>query len=179
MALILLRHTRPAAPPGLCYGRADLDLADSFEAEARAVLKAAPPADAVISSPLRRCLTLARRIAAARGQEVRVDERVREMDFGTWEGRLWADIPREELDAWAADFLNARPHGGESVAMLRERTRAALAEHGAGGGARLIVTHAGVIKAALARGSEASDYDIAVAFGGWTALSPDDDRSAP
>ena len=46
MALILLRHTRPAAPLGLCYGRIDLDLADSFEAEARAVLKAAPPADA-------------------------------------------------------------------------------------------------------------------------------------
>ena len=49
------------------------------------------------------------------------------MDFGRWEGLPWSAVPRAELDAWAADLMHARPHGGESVAMLLARTRRALA----------------------------------------------------
>ena len=58
------------------------------------------------------------------------DERLREFDFGTWEGVRWDAIPRAELDAWAADFFHARPHGGESVHMLRERVETAIADDG-------------------------------------------------
>ena len=87
-------------------------------------MAALPRADRLVSSPLERCRRLAERIGAARGLVPVVDERLREFDFGTWEGVPWESIPRAELDAWAADFLHARPHGGESVQMLHERVAA-------------------------------------------------------
>ena len=92
------------------------------------------------------------------------------MDFGAWEGIAWADVPKFELDAWAADFLHARPHGGESVAMLKTRTQKALHEISHAGQACLVVTHAGVIKTALANGDEAANYNESVGFGKWTEL---------
>jgi alpha-ribazole phosphatase len=92
------------------------------------------------------------------------------MDFGTWEGRAWDNIPRAGLDEWAADFLHARPHGGESVAQLRARIQAALADFRARPGHHLLVTHAGVIKAALANGPRAADWPPALAFGEFVTI---------
>ena len=70
------------------------------------------------------------------------------MDFGTWEGRPWAEIPEAEVEAWAADFIDARPHGGESVAMLLARVRRAMARCRPEEPS-LVVTHGGPIRAAL------------------------------
>ena len=67
-----------------------------------------------MSSPLGRCRALAELIGSAFHLQPAYDRRLQEMDFGAWEGRDWNDIPRTELDAWAADFLHARPHGGAS-----------------------------------------------------------------
>lgn len=73
-----------------------------------------------------------------------------EMDFGRWEGVPWDRIPRAELDAWAADFDHARPHGGESVAIFAARVEAALSAL-RDGTPTLIVTHGGVMKVAAGR----------------------------
>jgi len=62
--LCLIRHTRVAAPAGLCYGQLDIPLADTFAEEARAVREALahqfpaglPP---IWSSPSLRCRSLA------------------------------------------------------------------------------------------------------------------------
>ncbi len=168
MGLMLVRHTTPDVEPGTCYGRLDLPVAATFAAEAAAVLAALPPVTLIVSSPLRRCRVLAQHIADIRGLTVELDERVQEMDFGAWEGLLWADIPRAELDAWADDFMHARPHGGESVAMLRERTVAALSDWRRRAQATAIITHSGVIKAALADGENPQDYATAKDFGAVT-----------
>lgn len=150
MALTLVRHTRTAAE-GICYGRSEVPLAPGFAAATAALAARLAPAP-IVSSPLGRCRRLAESLAAALGSPLRLDPRLTEIDFGAWEGRAWDAIPRAELDAWAADLLDARPHGGESVAMLLARTRAALA--GISGPA-IVVTHAGVIRAALfANGDE-------------------------
>ena len=160
MALIFVRHTTPRVAPGTCYGRSDLALADSFGAEAEAVAAALArlnPEGPILSSPLSRCLRLAERLGpfAPHGAFV-------EMDFGAWEGQPWDAIPRAELDEWAADFLGARPHGGESVAQLRDRVAAGLEGLPAGS---VIVTHAGVIKAAAAILNHPEGWDIKPAFG--------------
>ncbi|MEO1000762.1 MAG: histidine phosphatase family protein, partial [Pseudomonadota bacterium] len=126
MGLTLIRHTTPEVPPGTCYGQTDLDLKPGFAEEAEAVLAALPPAERLITSPLRRCARLAERIGAARGLLPVPEPRLMEMDFGRWEGVPWDRIPRAELDAWAADFDHARPHGGESVAIFAARVEAAL-----------------------------------------------------
>jgi len=175
--VILVRHTRPAVPEGVCYGITDLDLAPTFDDEAAAVLATLPRTNRLVSSPLQRCRRLAERIGVARGIVPVVDERLREFDFGTWEGVPWDDIPRPELDAWAADFFDARPHGGESVRMLDERVGAAIAEYRAefrrSDRPHVIVTHAGVIKAALARAGHPDGWRAVVEFGASIRLPAD------
>lgn len=173
MPVILVRHTRPAVPEGVCYGVTELDLAPTFDDEAAAVVAALPRADRLVSSPLQRCRRLAERIGAARGLVPLFDERLREFDFGTWEGVPWDCIPRTDLDAWAADFLHARPHGGESVQMLRERVAAAIADYRRSGVSHVVVTHAGVIKAALAQTGHPDGWKVVVEFGASVRLPPD------
>lgn len=172
MALILLRHTTPAVEPGVCYGQTDLDVASTFRDEAAVVASALPNVHHIVTSPLQRCRKLADVLSKMTGRTITEDCRIMEMDFGTWEERAWSDIPRDELDAWAADFLHARPHGGESVSMLRTRTLEALGQWHQNVGPVLIVTHAGVIKAALASGDTAADFATNIDFGGIVTISP-------
>ena len=170
MHLTLVRHTRPLVPDGVCYGVTDLELAPTFEDEAARVVDALPHVERLVTSPLRRCLRLAERIGAAQSLAPIVDPRLKEMDFGTWEGIPWDAIPRDEMDAWAADFLHARPHGGESVHMLYERARSAIAEYREIGLSHIVVTHAGVIKAVRAKDRYPGAWKSNVEFGGTVTL---------
>ena len=170
MALTLLRHTTPDVAPGTCYGRSDLALATSFPNEAEIVLSGLPPIDRIVSGPLSRCAQLAEFVGARSGMEVVQDDRLVEMDFGRWEMQAWGDLPRHELDAWASDFLHARPHEGESVAMLTARTQDAITEFNQKGRHTLVVTHAGVIKAVFAALGGHHHYRSSVAFGGHITL---------
>ena len=170
MALILLRHTRPAGAEGLCYGQSDLPLADCFPAHAARLTAELPPVTRVLSSPLSRCLRLARHIADARALPLETDIRLIEMDFGRWEGQRWDAIARHELDEWAADIEGASPHGGERVADLAARSREALREAAQGANPALVVTHAGVIKAALAQSRGSAGWREELRFGQWLRL---------
>lgn len=172
MSLILLRHTRPAVAEGICYGRTDLGLAACFSAEAARLVRTLPPVAAVATSPLTRCRWLAEAIAQARGLPLTVAPGLVEIDFGRWEGVAWSAIPRPEIDAWAADLLHARPHGGETVAELSARVAAAL--EGLRGRPRplLAVTHAGVIKAARGLLGGQPDWHGSLAFGAWERFEP-------
>lgn len=166
--LILVRHTRPDVAPGICYGLTDLDCADSFAGEAaavRAALAAEGAFDAIISSPLRRCRRLAESLGAELGQNIEIERDIREMDFGDWEGRRWDAIGRDALDRWAGDFMHARDHGGESVAMLAARVEAVLAAHRARPGRTLWVTHMGVIRAALAAAGVDGAWSTQLGYG--------------
>ena len=171
MGLILLRHTTPDVEPGTCYGQTDLDLATTFEAEAAQTLATLPQHARIVTSPLIRCRKLAHFIGQRSQRTVEEDPRLMEMDFGTWEGQSWSAIPRAEIETWVTDFLHARPHGGESVAMLRARTLSALMDWRDRDEPVLIVTHAGVIKAALATGDKAGDFDTKIDFGGFVTMS--------
>ncbi len=150
MNAILLRHTKTAAPEGLCYGRTEVPLADTFAAEAAAVRAALPPGPwRIVSSPAERCCRLAQFL----GGPATYDERLRELNFGEWGTRRWSDLPRAATEHWLADFVHRRPPGGESFSELAARAAAALSDL-----ARepdtcplLVITHAGVIRALLAR----------------------------
>lgn len=170
MALILLRHTTPAIAPDICYGRTDLDLADTFETEAREVFTRLPAIERIVTSPLNRCRKLANFIAGELQLRVVLDPRLQEMDFGTWEGQPWSTLPRAEIDAWAGDFYSARPHGGESVEILQSRVSEALTEWRSREGSTLIVTHAGVIRAAHATGKTAQECNFEIGFGQHVTL---------
>ena len=109
MRLRLIRHPKPLIEPGICYGRHDCPAEDAALA-AITLLAELPPGLPLWSSPLIRCRALAERLHP----KPIIDNRLAEMHFGDWEGRCWDDIPRAELDAWAADVAGYAPPGGES-----------------------------------------------------------------
>lgn len=143
--MILLRHPSTDAPEGLCYGRTEVGLGPGAAAGIARALAATPRVRRVMASPARRCRALAVALAERDGVELVHDARLRELDFGAWEGRFWQDIPRAESDLWAADPWREAPPGGESFAALHRRVAAALDAAGAGAA---LVTHAGPIRAA-------------------------------
>lgn len=170
MALILLRHTRPEGASGVCYGRTDLPLAEGFAQETAAIAAGLPAVARIVSSPLSRCLRLAQAIGTARDLPVQVLPDLIEMDFGRWENHPWDRIPRAEIDAWSEDFLDARPHGGESVRQLAARARRALDMAATGPRPALVVTHAGIIKAARVATGEGDGWRAETAFGTWVTV---------
>ncbi len=121
MELVLIRHTAVDASPGLCYGRLDLPLAASAEADIAAVLAKLLPVGVVVSSPASRCLRLAGEIARRDGCALAIEPDLRELDFGDWEGRRWDAIDRAQSDPWAEDPWNRAPPGGEPEARLWAR----------------------------------------------------------
>jgi alpha-ribazole phosphatase len=149
MKLWLVRHAPPLIAPGICYGASDIpadaDLTAACAARLAAVL---PQGLTVHSSPLQRCAQLAQALCALRSDlQMQQDERLREFDFGCWEGLRWDDIPREAYDAWTADFAAERFGGKESTDELMQRVAAARADAQAAGQDAVWVTHAGVLRA--------------------------------
>lgn len=125
MDVLLIRHTRPDLDGSRCYGRLDAGLCQGWDHEA-AALRARLPADAtIITSPDRRCRQLAEVLAGGRPAGPAVDENLRELDFGAWEGLAWTDIPALESTYWAKDVWNRAPPGGETYAALHARVSAA------------------------------------------------------
>lgn len=83
----------------------------------------------LLSSPAQRCTALAHAVSAALPHwRLVIEPALHEMDFGAWEGMAWDSVPRQELDAWAADFATYAPGGGESVQQVLQRVAAALAQ---------------------------------------------------
>ena len=145
MEIYLIRHTAVQAP-GICYGHYDVPLAATFAAEAaRLPAKLPPPPYRVYSSPAERCLTL----AATVGTDITLDERLREMNFGTWENRLWADLPPAETTPWMADYVTLAPPSGETFGAVQQRAAAFLADLATAAHPEptLVFTHGGTIRA--------------------------------
>lgn len=144
MILWLLRHPRTAVPEGVCYGRSDVELEPRILEESDKLVSRVreDEPEVVYSSPLRRCRLLAERIGAPR-----LDHRLQELDFGSWELRPWNEIERAELARWQEEGLSWRPPGGESVLEVAERLTLFLADLEASQAAgACVVTHAGVIR---------------------------------
>lgn len=148
MKLYLVRHGKPDIAAGLCYGRSDVEVPEQELQRVAADLGPRLPAGVPIwCSPALRCVSLAERLQARSGVPLRIDARLRELDFGTWEMRAWNDIARDEIDAWAADPLHYRPGGGESVLDVAARAASLLEDlRDAGMQAAVLVCHAGTIR---------------------------------
>ena len=76
----------------------------------------------------------------------RIDPRLVEMDFGSWEMRRWDDIARAEIDAWAADLVHYRPGGGDSVLRMAQRVAGFYADLQRQQADAIVVCHAGTIR---------------------------------
>ena len=111
--------------------------------------------DRIASSPQVRCRTYAEALAERMGCALIVDERLREYDFGDWDGqpfdRLWADHG-EALAAFLGDPDSGAPPNGETATAFRDRVRAAWADliDGGAGERILLVGHGGVLRQLVA-----------------------------
>jgi alpha-ribazole phosphatase len=149
--IALVRHPAVANAAGRCYGRLDLPLADPTSI-APILTALAPVRGATIhTSPLARCRLLAEALAADWTQPPPIlDPRLMEMDFGAWEGLAWDDIPRADLDRWAADLPAFAPPDGETGAALIARVAAFWKNLLERPGSHVVVTHGGPLKVLMA-----------------------------
>jgi alpha-ribazole phosphatase len=164
MALIFLRHAPVRDADGLCYGQFDI-ASEPVGAAELAILAASLGNPArLFTSPLTRCRDLALPLGRYFGLTPMIDARLAEMDFGRWEGRAWTDIPRRDIDEWAANVDGARPHGGESVAMLGARVEEFVRDVQGRPGDSLVVTHLGVVRAVLRAVGRADALEMRLGF---------------
>ncbi|MEU4574692.1 bifunctional RNase H/acid phosphatase [Nonomuraea sp. NPDC023979] len=131
-SLLLLRHGEtPLSVERRFSGLGDAELTPNGHAQAEAAaarLSRAPyRLDAVVSSPLTRARQTAEAVAGRTGLSVEVDDDLREVDFGAWEGLTFTEVGRrwpDELTAWLADPATPPP-GGESFTAVADRVERA------------------------------------------------------
>ncbi|MFJ5381397.1 alpha-ribazole phosphatase family protein [Cupriavidus sp. CER94] len=149
MEVLLIRHAQPEVAAGICYGSLDLALTMPVTPDPARVVAGLASPHRIVTSPALRARDTAAQLAACLPdlRAADVEPRLREMDFGTWEGQPWAEIPRDALDLWAADLMGARPHGGESPAQVSARVAEWADALDVESDTRLwVVTHAGPMR---------------------------------
>lgn len=125
MKYFLLRHTKPDIAEGICYGQTDVDVLPSFEQEKERILEQLKTFeyDRIYSSPFKRCARLAESINHS-GTQIIFDDRLKELDFGAWELKPWAEIEKTEAaKKWFEDYIHLPALDGESYMDLLKRVR--------------------------------------------------------
>ncbi|MBJ7464644.1 histidine phosphatase family protein [Mycobacterium sp. ITM-2016-00316] len=162
MTVILLRHGRSTSNTAhTLAGRSEgVDLDDRGREQAQTVVTRIGdlPVKAIVRSPLLRCERTVAPLAAALGVQPVVEDRIIEVDYGSWTGRTIGELVKEPL--WKV--VQQQPSAavfpdGEGLAQVQARAVAAIREHdrrlaGEHDGDVLWVacTHGDVIKAVLA-----------------------------
>ena len=153
--ITLVRHGQTERSVNSVYsGRLDVALTDvgREQAQQTARLLAGTGVDAVITSPLERARDTAEVIAGATGAQLRVDERLTEVDYGPFEG-LDRDAARERFgevfEAWRADPFGSPVPGMEPLPEALARARSATAEALQAHEHPVIVGHQGILRIVL------------------------------
>lgn len=150
----LLRHGEPMG--GRRYrGWQDDPLSEAGWRQMEQAVAGEPPWQHIVTSPLVRCRDFARSLAIRQKAGFTEDPRLKEIGFGSWEGRSGAELRAADpqcLQRFYHDPLGARPPGAEPVtdflARVREAWEELLARHA--GQRVLVVAHAGVMRAVVA-----------------------------
>ena len=173
MHVYFVRHTSVVLDGNeTCYGDMDIDVRPTFEEEA-SVARAALEGlsfDGVFSSPLQR----ARKLAEFCGYGfATLDDRLKEMNFGHWEGQPWAEIIKDEpVDQFFARYIEGVPPGGESLMMQYARVRDFLLEKRREGYKQILVfCHGGVINCARAITGEVRLVDAFATLPGFGSVT--------
>lgn len=162
MTVVLLRHGRSTAnTSGVLAGRsAGVDLDDRGREQAAQLVARLDglPIKALVRSPLLRCRSTLEPLARALALEPLVDDRLAEVDYGSWTGRkltelvsepLWRVVQAQPSAAIFPDGEGLAQVQARAVAAVRDHDRALAAEHGADV-LWVACTHGDVIKAVIA-----------------------------
>ena len=145
MEVHIIRHTPVNFDKNRCYGQLDVPLADSFDEDVKIINEfLSDDYDAVYCSSKKRCTQLAEALALT---TIAIDERLLELNFGEWEGKLWNEIDQADLNAWMENFVNVAPTKGESLQEMYARVENFVdALRNESFEKVLIISHAGVIR---------------------------------
>jgi glucosyl-3-phosphoglycerate phosphatase len=155
--VVLLRHGRTEwNASGRFQGMLDSPLDATGIAQAAAAALALMPMrpDALVSSQLQRALDTAGPVGAQCGLDVAVDDRLAEIQLGTWQGLTRAEAKAaypEEYARWQAGE-DGRRGGGETYAEVGARATACVRDwlDRLGSGSLLLaVTHGGTARATI------------------------------
>ena len=151
----LLRHGAVSGGRRLRGAATDDPLSARGRTDMERVLRRAGPWDVLVSSPMQRCVTVARSAADERGLPLRIEERFTEYDFGSWSGReldaLWTEAG-DDLARFLADPEAVTPPGGETARDFRARVRSGWHELLTRDAGRrvLLIAHGGVLRQIVA-----------------------------
>ncbi len=133
-------------------GQLDVSLNEKgyWQAEQAGAALASDSVDAIVSSDLARAYETALAVAKHHGLDVQVDRGLREREFGSFQGKTFAEIeaqmPQEAL-LWRKRVPDFSPGGGETLLQFRERVSQCLYRLAAQfhGKHLVIVSHGGVM----------------------------------
>jgi broad specificity phosphatase PhoE len=126
--LVMIRHGRAEGADGRCIGHTDLPLSAHGRATIGDLSVLAPSvvlgSASLVASDLRRAIDSAAILGKALHLSVHSDLRLREMNFGEWDGCSWADLEQndgERLRGWTDSWLDTAPPAGETVSDVEWR----------------------------------------------------------
>ncbi len=155
--LILTRHGETVANEGRRFsGHSDVALTKRGRAQARALARRLrdEPITAAYSSDLSRARETAEITLRGRDIPVQVKSGLRELSFGDWEGKTFAEVRTawpEQIQRFLANDEGFCAPGGEPLPVARERVIAAAEEIAARhfGETVLIAAHGGTLQLLL------------------------------
>lgn len=127
MAYYLIRHGETSwNKDNRIQGWTDISLSEYGLKQAKVLAETLKkiPIRAVYSSDLLRAYQTAQAYENMTGHHAILDPKLREIHFGSWEGKTWQEIIDENKDEYASglyDDPNNRIHQGESMNMFKKR----------------------------------------------------------
>ncbi len=176
-----LRHGEPSGGNRYRGNGVDDPLSEKGWQQMREAVAGIDSWQLIVSSPMRRCVEFAERLASESGIPLRLEHDLREVGFGSWEGAVREELMierKEEYDAFHRDPVNNRPAGAEPLHDFGRRvgnvfdrlTDTQPGQH------LLVVAHAGVIRATLGHITQAPAvtwYRTDVSYAGISRFAQD------
>ena len=130
--LYLIRHGHTVwYETGGVAGVSDIDLSSAGEQAAKALARTWPSSRAINSwycSPFARTRQTSELLREDIVEKLTIqeDSRLRELNFGDWEGMTWAAVHEQheqEMKHWGEDWINRAPPNGETFANQHARCK--------------------------------------------------------
>ena len=150
----MIRHGEPEGGP-MFRGSQDDHLSVKGWQQMRAAVSNDNHWDVIVSSPMARCRAFAETLAEERGLPLHVENNLREIGFGEWEGLTAEQVQQgygDQLNRFWQDSINHIPPGGEPVPEFYRRVTESFSQwqQKLAGKKVLVVCHGGVIRMVLA-----------------------------
>lgn len=126
MLVYFIHPGHAADADGLCVGQSDRTLSERGTREVHDLLANwTGPTPARLATSDSHIAAETAALAQARwDRAAEVDARLRDLDFGEWEGKRWSDIEHDDkgaVDRWMTSWVTVAPPGGETFTELAIR----------------------------------------------------------